>query len=257
MTEERDPKVSGRYRELEREEPARALDDAILAASRRSLRRRPWLYPAVGIAAVMVLAVAISVQVEREQPDATAVPTTPAPAAKEEAAKPAEPVAKAEPAQPRPPLGSQGRSARNEGQRRADAPPPREFVPDPKPAPPELAKREASPDTARRDAAGAGAAADRVEERAAQGPVGSASAPAPAAAPAAKPSSPAPEARARVAERPLAALQLDEAPMPWLERIAKLREEGKHDEADRALAEFRKRYPDFKIPESLQKKVER
>jgi hypothetical protein len=61
----------------------------------------------------------------------------------------------------------------------------------------------------------------------------------------------------RESERPLAALGLDEAPLPWLERIAKLREEGKHEEADRALAEFRKRYPDFRISEAMLEKVER
>lgn len=245
MTEERDPKVSGRYRELEREEPSRALDDAILAASRRAARRRPWLYPAVGVAAVMVLAVAISVQVEREQPDATAVPT--APVLKDEAknqgeaAKREEPAAKAEP-QPR-------ASSARKGERRSQAPS-GGFVPDPKPAAPApepLAKTAPPGELARRDAAGAGAAADRVEERAStQGPA--ASAPAPAAAP---------RAEARMAERPLAAMQLDEAPMPWLERIAKLRGEGKHEEADRALAEFRKRYPDFKISDEMLKRVER
>lgn len=48
-----------------------------------------------------------------------------------------------------------------------------------------------------------------------------------------------------------------EAPEQWLERIARLRAEGRHDEADKALAEFRKRNPDFRIPEEMLKKVER
>jgi hypothetical protein len=48
-----------------------------------------------------------------------------------------------------------------------------------------------------------------------------------------------------------------ETPEQWLERIAKLRAEGKHDEADQALAEFRKRHPDFRISEEILKKVER
>ncbi len=48
-----------------------------------------------------------------------------------------------------------------------------------------------------------------------------------------------------------------ETPEQWLERIAKLRAEGKHDEADKALAEFRKRYPDFRVSEEILKKVER
>jgi TolA-binding protein len=50
---------------------------------------------------------------------------------------------------------------------------------------------------------------------------------------------------------------LDEAPLPWLQRIAELRRQGKHEEADRELAEFRKRYPDYKIPEAVLEKVER
>ena len=48
-----------------------------------------------------------------------------------------------------------------------------------------------------------------------------------------------------------------ETPAQWLERIAKLRAEGKHDEADKALAEFRKRYPDFRIPAETLDKVEK
>ena len=42
-----------------------------------------------------------------------------------------------------------------------------------------------------------------------------------------------------------------------LERIAELRRQGKHDEADKALAEFRRRYPDYRIAEEMLKKVER
>jgi outer membrane biosynthesis protein TonB len=42
-----------------------------------------------------------------------------------------------------------------------------------------------------------------------------------------------------------------------LERIAELRKQGLHDEADKALAEFRKRYPDYTIPEAMRLRVER
>ena len=51
-----DPKLSQRYRELPREEPPRALDDAILVASRRALTRRRWYVP---LATAAVLAVGI------------------------------------------------------------------------------------------------------------------------------------------------------------------------------------------------------
>ena len=57
-----------------------------------------------------------------------------------------------------------------------------------------------------------------------------------------------PQARAKVAEEP---------PEKWLERIVQLRQQGKHEEADKALAEFRKRYPDYKIPEAMREKVEK
>src|SRR5689334_20257269 len=65
MTDEK--KISDRYRELGAEEPPRALDEAILAASRRRPARR-WLGP-VAAAAVLTLVVALTVQVERNKPD--------------------------------------------------------------------------------------------------------------------------------------------------------------------------------------------
>jgi hypothetical protein len=46
-----------------------------------------------------------------------------------------------------------------------------------------------------------------------------------------------------------------ETPEQWLERIAKLRAAGKAREADESLAEFRRRYPDYRIPEAMRKRV--
>ena len=43
----------------------------------------------------------------------------------------------------------------------------------------------------------------------------------------------------------------ERTPEKWLEDIRKLRLEGKMAEADRELAEFKKRYPDFRLPEDL------
>jgi hypothetical protein len=235
---ERDPDISRRYRDLGREEPPRHLDDAILAASRRDVRRKPWLYPVAAAAAAGVLAVAVSLHVERQppeevasyEPSVAAKPEEPAKPAAEEPAKPAPEVL----ARPAPP------PAASRGERRAEKAPAPVFVPDPKPS----AEKPSA------DAAGPGVLADRRDDTrdlAKQSGAGSATA------------EQAPAARARAAEpqRPLAALQLDEAPLPWLERIAKLRQEGKHEDADRALAEFRKRYPDFKIPEAMLGRVER
>ena len=42
-----------------------------------------------------------------------------------------------------------------------------------------------------------------------------------------------------------------------LDRIALLRAQGRHEEADRALAEFRKRYPEYRIPDTMRERVER
>src|SRR3989442_6124830 len=48
-----------------------------------------------------------------------------------------------------------------------------------------------------------------------------------------------------------------DSPEAVLERVAELRRQGRHDEADKALAEFRRRYPDYRIAEEMLKKVER
>ena len=79
-------------------------------------------------------------------------------------------------------------------------------------------------------------AASRMEERARE--------PAPVAGARAPEAARADRALGKIGE------QATEPPEKWLERIAELRKEGKHEEADKALAEFRKRYPDYKVPES-------
>jgi hypothetical protein len=53
----------------------------------------------------------------------------------------------------------------------------------------------------------------------------------------------------------LNAVEADADPMRELERIAKLRDEGRHAEADKALEEFRRRRPGFRIPETLWQRV--
>ena len=47
------------------------------------------------------------------------------------------------------------------------------------------------------------------------------------------------------------------SPESELERIAGLRRQGKDEEADRALAEFRKRYPDYRFSPEMLEKVEK
>jgi hypothetical protein len=260
-------KISQRYRELAREEPPRHVDDAILAASRRAVHTRPaplvvpsgrrrWYFP-LAAAAVIVLAVAVTVHVERERPDA-------------------EPVMQAQTAPE-----SQVAEARKD-------PPPKVgakrelYAPDPKPAP--------------REEQAAGAAADSRESRANRDAEGladlqKAQKPAAPASPAPPPAAaPSPPARAAPPQDAVAGMRefrrADEAPKPqarmeaqsvmrqkatvgaasafaaaspeqWLQGIDDLKRQGRHEEAERELAEFRKRYPDYRIPEAITEKFEK
>ena len=74
-------------------------------------------------------------------------------------------------------------------------------------------------------------------------------APPPAAKPAPAPRELAPAAPAASMNK--LERNLDLTPEKWLERIEELRRQGKLDEARASLAEFRKRYPDYRLPESL------
>jgi hypothetical protein len=44
---------------------------------------------------------------------------------------------------------------------------------------------------------------------------------------------------------------VDAPPEHWIRRLAELRREGKTADADALLAEFRKRHPDWPVPEAL------
>jgi hypothetical protein len=48
-----------------------------------------------------------------------------------------------------------------------------------------------------------------------------------------------------------------QSPEQALQGIADLRRQGRHEEADKALAEFRRRYPDYRLSEEMRAKVER
>ncbi len=197
---ERDEKVSAGYRALGSEEPPRALDEAILAAARRSPTR--WRVP-LSVAAVVVLAVGVTLRMLPQQPDAESVALAP---------------------------------------QVMETPRPAASVP--------AAAREQAKPAARAKAAENVAAADAVAESRARSDI------------AAKPSSraaqaPAPAVAGAVAQAPVRAevgaklAKTELAPEAWLARIAELRKEGRKREADESLAEFRKRYPDYKIPEAL------
>lgn len=270
MTDEREPKLSQAYRELGREEPPRALDDAILAVAHRAERTHPapllspgvgrparerWTFP-LAAAAVIMLSVGVVMHLQLEQPgiDGIQAPVekarpAPAPAPVAEASKPAP--------QPEAPKPEDTMIARAPAAAKAEAAP-------------QQPAREEAPQMARSEARGASAGPF------VQAPPAVASAPSPAPAPAAAAPVPArkPMAmqraemgmrdRADSAERQALSeatakrsQDAGETPEKWLERIAELRRAGKHDEADKALAEFRQRHPGYRIPEPMLEKVER
>lgn len=288
-----DDRLSKRYRELAREEPSASVDAAILAASRRAVASRPsstrWAAP-VSIAAVLVLAFGVTLQMQREEPGVessvpasgdpystpatptpeppptTTAPTATSPAAAAPAASPptvAEPAAPprqmaatreadrvsspdAKVAQPKRDSSALKKEQRAAPQTMADAaapaPPPRPF--------PQTVPAEAERMLAPAPAAPPSIAAPPAP---AQGPATAQMAPAPAAPPPAAAQARRSEmnvqglARAKEAAEPL--------PERELERIAKLRSEGRHEEADKALEAFRRAHPAYRIPEALWERV--
>jgi hypothetical protein len=294
---ERDDAVSRRYRELPAEEPPRALDEAILAASRRAhaATRRPaearpaplvapagrqrWYVP-LAAAAVIVLAVGLTLRVQLENPadnNVARVEEMPAKALKDQARIVEEDASRRK-------LEGEAREKARQDVLTAKEPARERSQSGPAPFPAEQGARAAAVATA--PAAPAPQADTRMAESmmqrapaasAPEAPVVAAAAPPPP--PAARPA-PAPlasEMRAPGrsddalgrdrAERQVASAsagatakrlqEADETPEKALERIAELRKAGKHDEADKALAEFRKRLPDYKIPEATRERVER
>lgn len=264
MAEELDPKISRRYRELGAEEPPRELDQAILAAAHRAADRahaplvvpagRHRWYFAFGAAAILVLAVAITVQLDRQQLDPEALPAASAPAVSErKEGFSSEPGVLADQA----PAQAPAQEAR------------RKPAQAPAPAKPQPAENTAKPQAAEV------ARADRLEARPQQAPaVEPQNTQAPASSAAATPTQPEKREQSAAAEAALSrrapAPAAAPAPAPQvlasavalpperlLERIAELRKEGRHDEADKALAEFRQRYPEYRISEEMLRKVER
>ena len=266
MADERDPKVTQRYRELPGEEPSRELDQHILAAAHRAAGhshaplvtpagRHRW-YFSLAAAAVLVFAVAITLHVERQQPDLEAVSAPPAPEAPmRDAAN--ELAKKAEPAAP-PPTAVERRAAPQRPQAAPPAPAearaPR-FTPEP---PADSIGAGSAPSAsapasrAEVEAAAARAAQEAARQDAAQAEKRAESRGAPAAASGQVLSAPAePRARSQAQAR------IVETPEQWLQRIGRMRELGMDEEADKALAEFRKRYPDYRISAEVRAKVER
>jgi hypothetical protein len=194
-----------------------------------------WRLP-LSIAAILVLAVGVTLRMLPPQPDAESVALapqvieTPRPAARsaEQIARQAQ-GAQVSAAAPKEPVADLARSdtsaaapvAANAREERLQAP----AGPGEARAPPALASAK------RAEAPAAIAGARRADEVSATGVMQSAPA-APAAA------------AAKLSEAAL-------TPEEWLKRIAELRKQGREREAQESLAEFKKRYPDYRIPEAL------
>jgi hypothetical protein len=237
--------VKRRYRELPREEPPPALDAAIRAEARRAAvthpaplvpptGRRSWLFP-VAAAAVIMLAVAVTSQVERAQVE----PALPPQAAAVPEGQKERKFAEAAPEKPQ------------EQERKIQSPPPASTEEGKNQAPAQSGSGALS---SREDAFGQRdnrASQEMTRQRQERPSNGMAGPPAP------QRQLQRDEARAQAVEPQVMGKLAQETPEQWLERIARLRQEGRHDEADKALAEFRKRYPDYKIPEATLEKVEK
>ena len=271
-----DDEVTKRYREIAREEPDAAMDAAILAASRRALRpsiSRRWGAP-VSIAAVLVLAFGLTLEMRHEEPGIeSSVPARPAPVPEVPAGPPAAPSA----AEPRPAVPAAKDSLSAVPQAVA---PPAELKK-------ERVRRDASP--MNRDKVEKQAEEPTAGEReapaafpASPAPAAALPSPAPAPLPAAAQSAPAPAAPAlqrapmqdmnaapapafaprakatagaALRAAPARAESDSDAATRELERIAELRAAGRDAEADKALEDFRRDHPGYRIPEAMWERV--
>jgi len=242
----RDPKLSRLYRQASQGEPPPALDTAILAAARTAAAPqrppRPWwrrLQAPFALAASVVLAVVLTLSMERNPPaefDAPAsAPGKEHPATEQKAlagpdvgtsALPASPAA-APPERKDAPRRAGVKQEMPAGARESLAPPPS----------PPLTAGSGAPESAA--AKGLPAPAADVANESVAGSERRKSLAAPAAAPAPQASH---DSAAPVAQKP---------PAVWLDEIRSLRRQGRSEEAERSLREFRAAYPDYRLPEDL------
>jgi hypothetical protein len=280
----RDGRLARAWREASREEPPAELDDAVRAAARRAVHAGPrvghgpfggrWRVP-LSIAAVLVVSATLTLLVaeRREHVPSAGLDTAPAappaadapPAEDQKLAEPHAPAKDAAPPGASAPLRKQpaAETAQPAGESRTelyDAPTEARGTAAPTteleaPAPTEPAEPAAP--------AAAPSSLDTVgEHRAAEGKKDRG----PQAFPERERASAESRAKARLerdagevekreslgarsAAQPAAEPPLD--PKTWLDRILALRREGKLQEAERSLQEFRRRYPDYPLPPEL------
>jgi hypothetical protein len=250
MADERDPKFSRHYRELEPLEPPPELDRKILDAARAPLVTPAWRhrwYYGLAAAAVLVFAVALTLHIERERPDQEgAIASAPLRLDRELRGQ-----IKAAPTEPK-----------------EEAKPPVAFAPDPQPTQSDAvaeSSRDAAhaPEQARaapaRPARGDALRLSRDRSAGERTAAASEAAQAEAMAAAARASAERGVASQRSAAAPMAAAApaaVPEKPEPWLERIAEMRSRGRHAEADRELAAFRNAYPNYQLSDLMRERVE-
>jgi hypothetical protein len=287
-TDEPRPETDERLRAAARRAVAagpQSLEARARADAQRAWTAR-WRVP-MSIAATVVVAVTLSYMVQDEEVRRAridGVPGGPAPAQESPAAPatpaPAAPAAKVQeaPATPSAPPPAPAKRAAQAADATVAAPRP-EPVAVPFPASPP-AERQAPPEaeaSARGDRARENAAlAKELEQRQAElerrvaeeGRRSAAqrlqSAPAPAAVPPPAPApmaKPAPTRERALADRPAGRLEREAAsglaeqkvrtPEEWLEDIRRLKVQGRTEDVAKELAEFRKRYPDYKLPADM------
>jgi hypothetical protein len=238
MTEPQDRELSHIYKDAGKPEPPQQLDEAILAASRRAAASRPRLTPSewvwrsripVALAATVLLSFTVTLMVLQDAREIDSEPLAKKPETTEERGKSApSPAPKARAAPQAENRRDRGAESLAEG---SDASRPG-FVRDAPSEPARVARKSES----------------MAESR-----------PAPAA-----PSAPAAAAsprretalqRADAASSQAGGVALSEAkerlPQKWIEDIRTLKAQGRTKEADRELAEFKKRYPEHRLPDDL------
>lgn len=265
---EHDPQLAALYRAGINAEPPAHLDDAIRAAARREVAAGPrrsgsrrWAVP-VSLAAVLVLSVSV-VTMMREQgadrPESMIQPPAQAPAAAMQSE-----IVKKEIAEPPAAVAQDAAPKRRSAMPPPAAPPAQTEAPAPASAPAlsglaaegarsvaePRAKAMAAESNRTEEAAGA-----RREYAAPQPMLRSAPAPMADAASVAGVSAAKPAATAgALSASPRGALWQDlvrEPPEKWLQRIAELRRGGQSADADALALEFRRRFPEARLPEDL------
>lgn len=268
--DQEDKHLAALYRSASTEEPSPGLDARILAAARGSASPpktgttswvNRWKMP-VALAATVLLTTTLTLMVREQEVDPSSV-EDPVARESQRTVQPAPPPAAAKAAPKSPPLPDQARpeAKRDSASRPTDAD--------------QAARSREAPAAAKVEAAAPAADELRAETPKDQPLLERSRPQAEAAPPALAPAFTPPHqaAAAASASRPMAAPApapgradraersaqtgqvagrlIERSPEQWLAEIRKLKVEGRTAEAEASLAEFRKRYPEYRLPEDL------